>query len=397
MIVLFDEGFTPTPNPYFNTDNNILSSYSNLSPPISYLISWILFKDISPLFFDGDLKTISLTKNYYYAWNFLRYSSLGIIVTTVFVFMMSLLLLFQLSNMKTGSPIIKFLTIFALSTSCIFIFTFTNANPLMLTAAFMAFFVANYNSDNKTMRELSYVSLALAASIKITPAFMGILLLFNKQWSASIKVAIYSVLLIFVPFFFIDSSLGISGSEGGIISNFIAGVSQWIKILSSYGDGAMSFPVWIGGFDKTFTIIMNKWIYVGCIISSLLAIATAPFLKKEDEWKKVFLMMLAMLLIHKGAKFQHYLLFLFPCIIMFLNANLKVNFKNTLYLISILLILNPVQVGKFRGIVTVSVYLIKFGFLSLFAHLLYDSISNFIRSRTLSKEGTRQIPAAKHM
>jgi hypothetical protein len=276
--------------------------------------------------------------------------------------------------------------------------TFSTGNSMMLTVAFLAFFAANYNSDDKTMRELSYIGLALAASIKIVPAFMGILLLFDKQWRASIKVAFYCLLLVFVPFFFIDSSAGIVG-EWGIMANFMAGISKLIQNISNYGAADNAFPVSIGFklFDDVTRSLIKKWIYVGCVIVSIPAIATAPFLKKEDEWKKVFLMMMTMILLNKGAIHAPYLLFLFPCIIMFLNADLKVNFKNTLYFISIILMLSPVQSGKFLGLVTISWTLVKLGFLSLFAHILYDSVANFIRSRKASKEGAIQIPAAKHM
>ncbi|MDR2527389.1 MAG: glycosyltransferase 87 family protein [Rickettsiales bacterium] len=375
MVIHFRAGINSIPVIYFSTDKNLpLDVECRVLSPIPWLIPWVFTNNIPELLFNQE-EVDELTK-------------FGVIAAGFVIFMMSFMLLFQLANMKTGKQSMKFLSVLALSFSSIFIMTFSTGNSMMLTVAFLAFFAANYNSDNKTLRELSYISLALAVMFKLVPAFMGILLLFNKQWKASIKVAVYSLLLIFTPFFFIDSSLGISG-EGGIISNFLAGVSQWIKILTLYGAMDNAFPVSIGFnlFDDATRSLIKKWIYVGCVIVSIPAIVTAPFLKKEDEWKKVFLMMMTMILLNKGAIHAIYLLFLFPCIIMFLNADLKVNFKNTFYFISIILMLSPVQSGKFLGLVTISWTLVKLGFLSLFAHLLYDSVVNFIRSRKSSKEG----------
>lgn len=76
-----------------------------------------------------------------------------------------------------------------------------------MTIFFIIFYIFNYDSENKVRRELALISLALAASFKLTPAVLGILLIYNKQWKEVVRVIIYGLIFGIVPFLFFHGGL----------------------------------------------------------------------------------------------------------------------------------------------------------------------------------------------
>jgi hypothetical protein len=66
------------------------------------------------------------------------------------------------------------------------------------------FFVFNRNSENKFIRELSFILLAVAAGIKLYPAAFGLLLITDRKFKESIRLLIYGLICFILPFFFYD-------------------------------------------------------------------------------------------------------------------------------------------------------------------------------------------------
>ena len=90
------------------------------------------------------------------------------------------------------------------------LFTLERGNIIMLSFAFAFFFVIFHNSDNKLCREMSLLSLAFSASLKIYPAIYGILLLKDHKWKEAFRCAIYGLLMFILPFSFYG---GVDGFE----------------------------------------------------------------------------------------------------------------------------------------------------------------------------------------
>lgn len=116
----------------------------------------------------------------------------------LFVTLSTFLLVFYLIKGSTKKKVICGCIIFLTGP---FLFTYQRMNIIHLALIFTLFYYAFYNSKNKVLHELALISLAIAANIKIFPAIFGAILLKEKKWGASIRCAIYGVLLFLLPLF----------------------------------------------------------------------------------------------------------------------------------------------------------------------------------------------------
>jgi hypothetical protein len=348
-------------------DFYIQSTSDNPYPPLANLALWLFAKNNIDSFFLFQGSEHSLSMN-------------GFIFISTFIMFFSCMILFQLSNLKTGPPHIKFLSAIALIFSGIYLHAFYAANLVILSYAFMTFFIVNYKNERKIIRETAILALALAVTLKPYTAFIGILLLFDKKCGLLMRAALYSILLVFVPFFFLDLPPDIPAT--GVIDKFFINVLGWLDVMFD-SSIHLSFPTNIGGnvFAPEIRAILKPLIYAASIVLTIPAIVCAPFLKAEDEWKKILLMICSFLLIAGGGTVSQYtLIYLFPCVIMFLNSNTKINLSNMVYLIGFILILNPLQIGKVSGI-TISWFFVKIGFWIVFFHMVFDGFRELLKEK----------------
>lgn len=84
-----------------------------------------------------------------------------------------------------GNDIINTLLIASLILSGPMLFLLERGNILLIVIAFTMLFCALYDSENKYLRYIGYVSLAIAAAIKIYPAVFGLLLIKRRRCKAS--------------------------------------------------------------------------------------------------------------------------------------------------------------------------------------------------------------------
>lgn len=84
------------------------------------------------------------------------------------------------------------------------IYCVERGNIALVSLVFSMFFVFYRNSENKWLRELSFVLLAVAAGLKLYPALFGLLLITDKQYKRAARLMLYGVFFLVVPFFFYD-------------------------------------------------------------------------------------------------------------------------------------------------------------------------------------------------
>ncbi len=82
--------------------------------------------------------------------------------------------------------------------------SFFRGNVIITALLFTMLFLAFKDSENKVLRELSLICLALAGAIKIYPLIFGAFLLNKKRFIDSLKVGVYFVLLFVLPFLAFD-------------------------------------------------------------------------------------------------------------------------------------------------------------------------------------------------
>ncbi len=167
---------------------------------------------------------------------------------------------------------------FVLILSYPMIYCLERGNCALVALALTMFFVFFRNSENKYIRELSYILLAIAAGIKIYPAVFGILLITDKKYKEAARLAVYGVILFFLPFFFYDGF----GSIKDIYHNLI----EFNNNKSSFNIGNVSITIiaFIAeflGLDKDFWLTVGNTLFV---ITETLAVAAVFLLPKS--WQK---------------------------------------------------------------------------------------------------------------
>ena len=87
------------------------------------------------------------------------------------------------------------------------LYAYERGNIVIYSFICSMMFVFFQNSKNKYMREIALMSLAFAAGLKIYPAFLGCLLLYNKEYKRAIRTVIYGIIMFIVPFFAFQEKL----------------------------------------------------------------------------------------------------------------------------------------------------------------------------------------------
>ena len=96
-------------------------------------------------------------------------------------------------------------------------------------------FILYRNSENPLLRELACLALAIAAGFKLYPAFLGVLLLRDKNYLAAVRTVLYGVVCLCFPLFFFNEGL--------------FGLTLWFRVLFDFS-GSRGEP-WIGnGFSN---------------------------------------------------------------------------------------------------------------------------------------------------
>lgn len=101
--------------------------------------------------------------------------------------------------LRGRKPVLRSVVAFCVLTSYGMLYGMERGNIILLAWPCAAFFVATYRSENKLLRELGLLALAVSAGIKLYPAIFGLLLLDRKEFKAAIRTVIYGVLSILVP------------------------------------------------------------------------------------------------------------------------------------------------------------------------------------------------------
>jgi hypothetical protein len=338
-------------DPYFST---ILSYEDKSYFPLTYLILYPFSKL-------DNFSTMTLEET----WN----SKIGLI--SVFLFTgFSVFLLFVALNRIIKKYSVSSIFLLSFIFSYIFFFSIERANILILTVAFVGFFICYYDSENKYERIFAAISLALAATLKIYPVLFGFLYFEKKQYREIFISAIITLLLVFLPYLFFYRGFA-------NIPQQIINTSLHIK---SY-NYARFFPRF-NLSHLVFRILSLLKLSVN-IISSLAAIAQiiiyiATFFSIlfscliKNKWIKISL--LTMVLVFFPASSALYCgLYMFPMMIIFF-ATLKERTKkfNVFTIIVFIILLSPYQIVTEEGD-SINYLLINIALLRLWYELLVYS------------------------
>ena len=197
------------------------------------------------------------------------------------------------------------------------IYLVIRANVLLMTLIFILFFINYYKSDNKILKELAILALALAVATKLYPVFFGILLLRERRFLDCFKAAFYSVILFILPFFFFKGGMNNISYFFNDLINFTKYSNSRIRDVSIDNVVRILFELFGIKNAKAYKITA----LVLMIIITILSIVASLFIKKK--WK-VFLLIAMICITTPIVSFAYSFVFLIPSLAFFFEEE-KVN------------------------------------------------------------------------
>ena len=328
----FNLFFVPSQNDQFMDFFNVLRSlfdgpyatHHSIYPPLAILVYKVLIRSIPYDIAGMAAPVIRSTQSGTMA--FLFYS----LVTLVTFFALVM-------ETKRGSRFEKYLFIFVIIFSAPFLFMFERANVIFIALLFSMVFIFFKDSKSKIIREVSFISLAMSAGIKLYPALFGLLLIKEKRYRDMVRLSIYCLISFIFPFF------------------FIGGISQLPILVKSYFSTSDETTKWGFGYmtniQNTVRVCFgfmgnfnNVPILVGKIISFVfLLMGIFSIFLKKSEWKTIAILTLLMILV-PSISYEYALIFMLIPLILFLDQEKKEKFDK-FYIICFVLIFVPLSFG----------------------------------------------------
>lgn len=227
----------------------------------------------------------------------------------------------------------------------IFFFSVTTLGALLtgniinLSAVLALIFLFGFDSENKAVREISYIALALSAGMKLYPALFGILILKRKRFKDAARTIIYGLFAFFIPFLFFEGGFG-------NIPLFLRNVKIFKEIYKYVDHSAFNFKYFANGISD---LALRDTVYLVFIVIDrvLLVISMILVFFTKEKWREILLISVSIIwsTIHSGLYMG---LFFFAGMVFFLN-DAKKNVPNTLCCLCMALILNPLRIVMENG------------------------------------------------
>ncbi|MCR4897403.1 MAG: DUF2029 domain-containing protein, partial [Lachnospiraceae bacterium] len=291
-----------------------------------------------------------------------RYSQYPAIAGAVVLMVWCLMLVYALYRLSRRPEIEKLLLLAALMCSGVMLFNYDRLNEVILAAALIFFYLKYYDHEKPAYRFLAVFCLAFAAALKLTPAVLGVLLLYKKQWKDAVVAVILGLVLAIVPFFWL---------EGTFTDNVRLFIEDMIIQAGVYNDGFFG----INGI-YLFDALRPHLSVIPWIIGILALIVAGSF---EERWKQVGLVTL-MLLLTTNTQGYYCVIYLFGAIVMFFDA--KPARGRLLYLLLFIGLLQPLQYDiTLPGMSITNYSMTNTLLIILYICLLVEGICKFVQGR----------------
>lgn len=362
---------------YFNSLNNAkFDPYVDMNsnyPALACLIYKFVFTIIPQELRDGNgfnLRNIQMAMIPFILYN------------TIIIWFINLLVRAKSTLSITNKSILTFLILI----SAPFVFTIERGNLIFLSFALTLFFALFYDSDNKYIKELSFVALAIAAAIKIYPAIFGLLLVKRKKIKEALRLALYGIFAFVVPFFYYDGikSLQIMIGALGYTSNLADEIG--------YGINVSLFNI-----CKTLGAIFNSNIADGAIsvlYVLVIGILVISFFAIDSRWKENLCLVMLLVLLPK-TNYYYVMIFLLIPFVEYLNdvneTSGTLDIKKIIYGIIYLVILVPWPLELIpmfsdkKFVVSYSMLLYYLALIWIVNVLLSDALQRIIKNEKVVK------------
>lgn len=232
---------------------------------------------------------------------------LPFIIYIVFIIWFIQMIVYKKSLLENNSKIL-FSVIVLLSTPMIF--TLERGNLILLSFVLTMFFAFYFESENKVLRELAFIALAIAAGIKIYPAIFGFLLLKRKRIKETVRLVLYGIIAFVVPFFYYDGfkSLKSMINALGYMTNY--------SDVYGYGINISLYNI-IETFGIIFNVKMSDTLIV-CISGVVIGLLFIGFFVLKKRWQELLCITLILIFFPK-TNYYYAMIFILIPFIEFLN------------------------------------------------------------------------------
>ena len=240
----------------------------------------------------------------------LRSTQIGMMVFLLIFFISTIILLVCITHYEKDEKYWSLVFVLVTLINIPYILLLTRGNILVISVALSALFVGFYKSDNKIIREISYVSLAIAFNIKITPALLGILLLKRKDFSGAAKTIGYALII------FVFSFIGFSQPIDSIFC-FFKNSFSWggasgdlIKSVDFTTSLRRLFIIIFQSEEVSFCAILSRW-----IVRIALVFTTIGIILDKNETKVIIALSLIISGFSELSFLYNYCYLIFPLLL----------------------------------------------------------------------------------
>lgn len=258
-----------------------------------------------------------------------------------------------------------------------FIFMYERGNIIFLSLILCLIFFLWKDSENKLLRELSFIALALSAGIKIYPAIFGFLLVKEKRIRESLRLLLYGVAAFFLPSIVYGKNTLLS-----LINNLFVGSNN--NGLGRVGN-KLAFSETIYYVCDLYNIERHKETIVSIITVLIILGAVLSFFYLDEKWKEILLLSCLLIGIPK-ISFTYTGIFLIIPLTALLDSKSSKH-QDYFYLISIMLAMLPLPFAFTEGINiplyssmyrTISVNVESFSILIITLRLIGEGVCRFL-------------------
>ena len=295
-------------NPYFGIAKG---SY----PPLAYLLFYPLMLVSSVpqklSYFGGTYYYL-----YYYQPLWTMLFVIGLIITLILLYSVCV------KQFNNSSGFDGMMTGFALCLSYPVLYTIERGNVLLFAILMLSIYIFYYDSQCKWKKEIALISLAIAAGIKLSPAFLGVLLIHNKDWKAALRTIFYGLIFFIVPFFFFEGGLDNMKQMFLNINYFLENYEGYSNVMGTgFITSYLKYTKFFWGDNyqishETSVIVNNINIILKNELSLILFLGTFHF---KEKWKAVLNITLILLILPK-VSYLYNVLYLLPFTVLFLKS-----------------------------------------------------------------------------
>lgn len=265
-------------------------------------------------------------------------------IVAVLIFLAALCLL------KKGSNAEKALFAAATLLSSPFLYMADRGNNVILPVAFSMIFVVLYNHENKVLRELGLISLAVAVGLKIYPLAFLLFFIADRRYKDLLREILYICVLLVLPFFIFYNGFSSMKLMLKNLFGFDAKRTTESNLAGQLDFKRMFFYTY--GFTQRFTGIVisdrMREVYANICRYGMSAVCALGTIFTDKMWKRTMLIA-AVIYGFPGSASTYILLFMVIPTALFLDEEKTPSFKNYLYLFLIVMTQVPIIVRSGDG------------------------------------------------